>query len=531
VFFQHCLVFCRLQVEHPQTVTVLQRRDIVTWQSIILCALCLEESNISRKWSAYCLGRLLNLSEAGIPPTLLDQPWGDSAEDITPSELRSIYSALFNVQLGEPRVVGKSGQQCLETSLNESVLFKDTPIQHISEWYETITAQIPIFLPVWFEEPTPRAKERLTHQVIPLGITPMLGIRVLSKMRRFMYVTGTIVPHISNLTECSSNAEAKCPSLRDHKNSFLLILVFHGLWPSGNDALDGWTISHDGQNLYHSLMNTFLSTKKAAEYSLILAVFLCVPLYCMMSSIHGPHQISNDPLPDLGNFVEGQGPVNRRMILEETAFAAIRVLMNEEKPQQTEHKYLSTVIMYAVSKSQPTLGCSAGILDRYCEARIDSLVDHAEAFRISQALVTANLPPGLLYEDRSDSEASFSCSPTTSSTTLNGSIYDTTSSTTPKGSITTPPATPTRGICGTTSSTLKGSICDTASSTLKGSICDTTLPATKVNRVFTVQFVGRPCVGKSEIINRVSRAPRVLIFVNTLVGRLRMLCQQIQSYS
>lgn len=144
---------------------MLQHRGIVDWSSIILSALRLEESNISRKWSAYCLGRLLNLSEVGIPTALLDEPWGGSVEDITPTELRSIYSVLFSVELGEPRVVGKPEQQCLSTSLNQSVLFKDTPIQHISEWYKTITAQIPIFPPVWFEvrKPTPRAKERLTR--------------------------------------------------------------------------------------------------------------------------------------------------------------------------------------------------------------------------------------------------------------------------------------------------------------------------------------------------------------------------------
>jgi hypothetical protein len=144
---------------------VLQHRGTVTWSSLTLRVLCLEKSNTWRKWSAYCLGRLLNLSEAGIPTTLLDEPWGDSVEDITPSELRSIYSNLFSVELGEPRIVGKSDLQWLETSLNESELFKGTPIQHISEWYETITAQIPIFPPVWFEvrEPTPRAKERLTR--------------------------------------------------------------------------------------------------------------------------------------------------------------------------------------------------------------------------------------------------------------------------------------------------------------------------------------------------------------------------------
>jgi len=227
-----------------------------------------------------------------------------------------------------------------------------------------------------------------------------------------VYVTGTIAPHISNLTECSSDAEAKCPSLRDHKNSFLLILVFHGLWPSENDALDGWTKSRDGQNLYHSLMNTFSNTKKVAKYLLVLAIFLCVPSYSKISSTDGHHQPPNDPLPDLGNFVEGQGPVDRRTILEEMAFAAIRVLTDEnfnrrfEKPRQTEHKYLSTVLTHAVSKSQTMLRCFEGALDRYYKVRIAGPVGHAEAFRISCVLAPAkHLPHGitprkLLYEDR-----------------------------------------------------------------------------------------------------------------------------------
>jgi hypothetical protein len=312
-----------------------------------------------------------------------------------------------------------------------------------------------------------------------------------------MYVTGTIVPHMSNLTECSSDAEAKCPSLRDHKNSFLLLLVFHGLYPGEKDALDGWTISRDGQNLYHSLMNTFSSTKEAAEYLLILAVFLCVPPYWKMSSTHGSHQPPNDPLPDLGNFVEEQGPVDRRIILEETAFAAIRVLTDEtfnlrfEKPQQTERKYLSTVLMYAVGKGQPMLGCSEGPLDPYCEARIGKPVDHAEAFRILWALATAKHLPHKLSYDRSDSTEKFPCSRTTSSTTLRGSICDTASFATPKG-----------GICDATPSDTLDSI-KVQNAHVK---CGLVIKAGP-DHVFTIRFVGMRGVGKSEIINRVSRAP------------------------
>jgi hypothetical protein len=130
---------------------VLQRRDSDTWRSIILSSLYLEKCPISRKWSTYCLGRLLNLSEAGIPTTLLDEPWDDSLEDITPAELRRICSNLFGVQLVESRVFGESEQQHLITSLKQSELFKDTPLPQTSEWYRTVTAQIPIFLPAWID--------------------------------------------------------------------------------------------------------------------------------------------------------------------------------------------------------------------------------------------------------------------------------------------------------------------------------------------------------------------------------------------
>lgn len=129
---------------------MLQQRDTDTWRSIILRALRLEESNFSTKWSAYCLGRLLHLSEPGIPTTLLDEPWEDS-EDITSSKLRCIYSGLFCAELGEPRIFGESEQQHINTRLEQSELFKDTPLPNTSELYDIISANIPIFSPVWFE--------------------------------------------------------------------------------------------------------------------------------------------------------------------------------------------------------------------------------------------------------------------------------------------------------------------------------------------------------------------------------------------
>jgi hypothetical protein len=130
---------------------VLQQRDSDTWRSIILRALRLEESSFSTKWSAYCLGRLLHLSEAGIPATLLDEPWEDSREDITSTELRRIYSGLFCAELGEPRTFGESEQRHINTRLEQSELFKDTPLPNTSELYDAISANIPIFFPVWFE--------------------------------------------------------------------------------------------------------------------------------------------------------------------------------------------------------------------------------------------------------------------------------------------------------------------------------------------------------------------------------------------
>jgi hypothetical protein len=130
---------------------MLQQRDSGTWQSIILSTLWYEKSEFTRKWSAYCVGRLLNLSESGIPAMLLDEPWDDPQEDITPAELRRICSVLFDVNLGEPRIFGESEQQRLSTSLEQSELFKGRTLPHILEWYEAIKARIPIFLPVWSE--------------------------------------------------------------------------------------------------------------------------------------------------------------------------------------------------------------------------------------------------------------------------------------------------------------------------------------------------------------------------------------------
>jgi hypothetical protein len=186
-------------------------------------------------------------------------------------------------------------------------------------------------------------------------------------------------------------------------------------------------------------MNTFWSTKKPAEYLLILAVFLRVPSYRNMASTHGGHQPSLDPLPDLSTFVEGQGPINRRVVLEKTAFSAMRVLMDEnfkrrfEEPQQREHKYLSRVLKFALDNIPTMLGCLEGTLDRYWRARIVGPTDHPEAFTVSLISLAAakhlpqGPPKGLLHEDRSDSKAGSSCSPMTSSTTLNGSICDKTS--------------------------------------------------------------------------------------------------------
>jgi hypothetical protein len=155
---------------------------------------------------------------------------------------------------------------------------------------------------------------------------------------------------MSNLTEFSSQAREQCPSLRDHKASFLLVLVSYGIHPQAtNDALDEWATSDDGRNWYRSLMSTFWSTKEAAICVLTVPVLLGIPSYRNMSSASGAHLPSIDPLLELGTFVEGQGPNKRKLILEKTAFSAIRVLTDEnfqllfQEPQQMEHRYLSMI--------------------------------------------------------------------------------------------------------------------------------------------------------------------------------------------
>jgi hypothetical protein len=218
-----------------------------------------------------------------------------------------------------------------------------------------------------------------------------------------------------NLTECSSDVQAKCPSLGDHKNCFLIILIYHALYPwAENSVLNEWKMSFECQNLYHSLMNTFWSTKDPVEYLLVLTIFLCVSPYRDMSSSRGAQQPSNDPLPDLGTFVEAQGPIERRVILEKTAFSAIRVLKDENFTCRLEHKYLSNILRCAVGKKPTMLGCLEGTLDRYCRTRIDSPMNHPEAFKISlMGLGAAKRPlhgkttKRLLHEDRSDKKQVF----------------------------------------------------------------------------------------------------------------------------
>jgi hypothetical protein len=151
LFLRYCLFFCLLHVEDPQTIVVLQQRDSDTWWSTILGALCLKESNSSRNWSAYSLGRVLYICGAKISKTLLNEPWDHSQEDITPAELRLIYSDLFAVELGEPKTFGTSQQQRINVILKHSELFRDTPLPNTMEWYEAITSNIPIFLPAWSE--------------------------------------------------------------------------------------------------------------------------------------------------------------------------------------------------------------------------------------------------------------------------------------------------------------------------------------------------------------------------------------------
>jgi hypothetical protein len=60
-------------------------------------------------------------------------------------------SSVLPLLLSKPRTFRESEQQRIGTGLEQSELFKDTPLPNTSEWYETITANIPMFLPVWFE--------------------------------------------------------------------------------------------------------------------------------------------------------------------------------------------------------------------------------------------------------------------------------------------------------------------------------------------------------------------------------------------
>jgi hypothetical protein len=86
------------------------------------------------------------------------------------------------------------------------------------------------------------------------------------------------------------------------------------------------------------------------------------------------------------------------VILEKTAFSAIRVLIDEnfkrrfKKPQQREHKYLSRVLEFSLDKNPTMLGCLEGTLDRYCMARIGGPMDHLEAFKVI-ALAAAQHQP------------------------------------------------------------------------------------------------------------------------------------------
>lgn len=163
-FIQYCLFFCLLHVEDPQTIVVLQQRDSDTWWCIIFGALGLKESNSSRNWSAYSLGRLLYICGAEISKTLLNEPWDHSQEDITPAEIRLIYSDLFAVELGEPKAFGTSQRQRINAILEHSELFRGTPLPNTTEWYEVITSNVPIFLPAWSEvwQSTSSDYEKLT---------------------------------------------------------------------------------------------------------------------------------------------------------------------------------------------------------------------------------------------------------------------------------------------------------------------------------------------------------------------------------
>jgi hypothetical protein len=126
--------------------------------------LTVEKFNSPRNWSAYCLGKLLYISGVEISRTLLNEPWDHSQEDITPAELRHIYSALFAAKLGEPRTFGASQQQSINTILKRSELFGDTSFPNTVEWYEKISSNIPIFLQAWSEvrQPNLLDYEKLT---------------------------------------------------------------------------------------------------------------------------------------------------------------------------------------------------------------------------------------------------------------------------------------------------------------------------------------------------------------------------------
>jgi hypothetical protein len=208
---------------------------------------------------------------------------------------------------------------------------------------------------------------------------------------------------MSNLTEFSSQAREQCPSLRNHQAYFLLILASYGIHPQEtNYALDEWATSDDGRNWYRSLMSTFWTTKEAAICVLAVAVSLRVPPYQNMSSAPGAHPPSIDPLLELGTFVEGQGPNKRKLILEQTAFSAIRVLTDEnfqlrfQEPQQMEHKYLSQVLSDALDKNPTLSGCLEGVLDRYWVTKFTGPTDHTAAYKISLFALTAAkyLPQG-----------------------------------------------------------------------------------------------------------------------------------------
>jgi hypothetical protein len=120
------------------------------------------DSNSSRKWSAYSLGRLLYISGAGISKALLNEPW--SGSDITLIEVRGIHSVLFATNLGEPTSFGESEQREIDAILKQSDLFKDTSFPNTLDWYNEIRAYLPTFLPPWSEvsESTPPGYGKLT---------------------------------------------------------------------------------------------------------------------------------------------------------------------------------------------------------------------------------------------------------------------------------------------------------------------------------------------------------------------------------